>query len=132
MSKQLFNNFCCILKTDCNPSVFVSVLQDPGLPSGPSCGRQACQHDEGDPRCHTRQKALEDLLHFTRYTLKKGRVFSFQRERYHEIAFATCTELIKMLHKFQFFLVLVLKLRDTCCLTTINRDYLMISEGKKK
>lgn len=62
---------CCILKSECNRCVCVSVLKDPGLSSRPSRGRQACQHDKGDPGCHPGQKALEDLLYITWYAPKR-------------------------------------------------------------
>lgn len=56
------------------------LLQSPGLPTCPSCGRQACQHDQGDPWCHTRQKALEDLLHLAWYGLKIDRIIHRRRQ----------------------------------------------------
>lgn len=51
---------------DKGPSPSLS-RQDPGLPPGPPCGRQDYQHDQGDPGCHTRQEAVENILHLARY-----------------------------------------------------------------
>lgn len=47
--------------------LFVCAAQNPGFPESSPGGRQAGEHDTGDPRRDPWQKALADILRFPRY-----------------------------------------------------------------